>query len=90
MLPDCAEEDAMAVSERLRAAVASSGGPVPLTASAGVATFPYHAHSDVELIAAADDALRATKDGGRNRSTASRRRAGRDVSARQRAAAAVG
>ncbi len=69
ILPDCSAERAVIVAERLRAAVAGAESPQPLTASAGVASFPTHG-SDVEtLVRAADDALLVSKRAGRNRTT---------------------
>lgn len=69
ILPDCSAERAVLVAERLRAAVAGVASPQPLTASAGVASFPTHG-SDVEtLVRAADDALLVSKQAGRNRTT---------------------
>ena len=66
ILPDCAPEHCLAIVERLRLAVAAAPGPTAITASAGVATFPHHASSMEELIAAADHALLAAKRAGRN------------------------
>src|SRR3954466_4079135 len=43
ILPGCAEEEAVALAERLREAVATANTVVPITTSAGVATFPLHA-----------------------------------------------
>ena len=73
ILTETAGEGALAVAERLRAAVADSavavtgGRTITVTISIGVATFPADAGSGTELIAAADAALYAAKQGGRNR-----------------------
>ncbi len=78
LLPDATVEVAMAVGERLRAGVASlkiafpdpEGGaqvPIAVKASLGVAAVPEHALTPADLLAAADKALRAAKDAGRNR-----------------------
>jgi diguanylate cyclase (GGDEF)-like protein len=73
ILPEIASEGALALAERLRAAVADSavavteGRTIPVTISIGVATFPADAGSETALIAAADTALYAAKQGGRNR-----------------------
>jgi diguanylate cyclase (GGDEF)-like protein len=40
---------------------------VPITVSAGVATFPLHGASSAALIRAADEALYRAKDAGRDR-----------------------
>jgi PleD family two-component response regulator len=42
----------------------------PITASAGLATYPQHAHDMDSLIRAADDALLLSQQTGRNRTTA--------------------
>jgi diguanylate cyclase (GGDEF)-like protein len=67
---DLAGADALA--ERLREAVElrfnRDDGPI-LTLSAGVAAVPEHAATPAGLLAAADAALYASKDGGRNRTT---------------------
>lgn len=73
ILPETAAEGAVALAERLRAAVAEAGVPIaggrtiPVTVSIGVATFPSDGGSGTALIAAADAALYAAKAGGRNR-----------------------
>lgn len=73
VLPETEAEGAAVVAERCRAAVASScllieGKKVPMTVSLGVATFPGGEINSVErLLKAADDALYAAKDAGRNR-----------------------
>ena len=72
ILPECGPERSVAVAERLRAAVAATETPHPLTASAGVASFPAHA-ADIEgLVQAANQALGLSKQAGRNRTTRAR------------------
>ncbi len=71
VLPGCGQEEAMLIAERLRRAVAAAPSIVPITASAGVATFPVHAGDSDTLVRAADDALYDSKRAGRNRTTAS-------------------
>ena len=77
LLPACAPDEAVTVAERYRAGIAAPGGPVSVTASAGVATFPLHASDARSLLAAADEALYAAKGDGRDRTVLSRRRTGR-------------
>jgi PleD family two-component response regulator len=48
----------------------------PATLSIGVASFPLHATDSSSLVQAADEALYESKRGGRDRVTASERRAG--------------
>jgi diguanylate cyclase (GGDEF)-like protein len=66
-------EDALAIAERLRAAVEAldfqvEGQRVPLTLSAGVASFPdLYIKTGAELILFADEALYEAKRRGRNR-----------------------
>jgi diguanylate cyclase (GGDEF)-like protein len=69
ILPDAGEHDAYMVSERLRTAVerAFAEEPVPLTMSFGLATYPEHGATADALLAAADQALYAAKELGRNR-----------------------
>jgi diguanylate cyclase (GGDEF)-like protein len=55
------------VAERIRAAIATAGGPVPVTASLGVAAGPPDGGSPAELLAAADAALYQAKRDGRDR-----------------------
>ena len=72
VLPDTGGEGAYAVGERVRDRVAAhkfladDGLNIHLTASVGVATLPDVAASADELIAAADKAMYAVKDSGKN------------------------
>ena len=83
IVPSCSTAEAAAVGERLRAAViaACAAGPVPVTISAGVASYPADAADGEALIAAADAGLYRAKRLGRNRTVRFRRprpaRAGR-------------
>lgn len=68
LLPETGEEEAVAIAERLRVKIggtAASG--VHLSASIGVACYPDHAGTNVELLMAADSALYAAKAAGKNR-----------------------
>jgi diguanylate cyclase (GGDEF)-like protein len=71
VLPGCGPEEAIGIADRLRLSVSAAPSIVPITASAGVATFPGHAGDADTLVRAADDALYASKAAGRNRTTAS-------------------
>ena len=72
VLPDTGGEGAYAVGERVRDRVAAhkfladDGLNIHLTASVGVATLPDVAASADELVAAADKAMYAVKDSGKN------------------------
>jgi diguanylate cyclase (GGDEF)-like protein len=66
VLPGCSSALALQVAERLRRAVETSETEVPVTASAGVATFPYDGIDAMSLLQAADAALYAGKRSGRN------------------------
>jgi len=82
VLPGCSAAEATEAAERLRAAVASSASPVPVTLSAGVAAFPSDAEDAVSLVAAADGALYKAKRQGRDRAVRYRRpRAARAMAA---------
>lgn len=74
ILPSCSTKESLTVAERLRQSIAKTEGPVEVTASAGVATFPTHAADAHALIKAADEALYESKRAGRDRVTRSRRR----------------
>jgi diguanylate cyclase (GGDEF)-like protein len=67
LLPGTTHEDAMLVAERIRHATEVAPLPGQCTVSAGVATLPVHATDSRSLISAADQALYAAKDHGRNR-----------------------
>jgi diguanylate cyclase (GGDEF)-like protein len=70
LLPDTGKEQAQAVAEKVRAAVAAttlSRIEQPVTASLGVATMPEDAGDADALIRAADRALYVAKGNGRNR-----------------------
>jgi diguanylate cyclase (GGDEF)-like protein len=71
VLPGCGPEEAVAIAERLRRAVSAAPSIVPITASAGVATYPSHAGDADTLVRAADEALYRSKHGGRDRTTQS-------------------
>ena len=79
LLPETPMEGALQAAERIRAAVGSAPVAVspdraaPVTLSAGVALYPDAGASEQALIAAADRALYAAKEGGRDRVVASTR-----------------
>ena len=69
ILPEISHETAHMIAERLRSAIANYD-KLPygkLTVSVGLATFPLHAKSKADLLAAADAALYQAKRTGRNR-----------------------
>ena len=70
LLPSTDTDGAIQVTEAVRAAIAGIRVPTvdrPITASAGVATLPRDAGDSVTLFRAADRALYAAKNAGRNR-----------------------
>ncbi len=70
LAPETTGEKAMGVAEKLRRVVGSwhfPGVPRPVTISAGVADFPGDGTTRDEIVKAADAALYAAKQGGRNR-----------------------
>jgi diguanylate cyclase (GGDEF)-like protein/putative nucleotidyltransferase with HDIG domain len=70
ILPDTDHNSALLVAERLRCALLDefSTDPVPITISFGIAGFRAHGETAASLLRAADDALYAAKESGRNRS----------------------
>ena len=70
LLPESDERGAFLVAERLRRAVHRTFGEaeIPLTISFGVATYPEHGDDADLLMRAADQALYAAKDLGKDRS----------------------
>lgn len=73
ILPETDLDVAVNIAERLRAAVeaqpfdVNAGAPLHITVSIGGASFPAHADSAQALVGAADAALYAAKQDGRNR-----------------------
>jgi len=76
MLPHTATDGAFEVAERIRKTVAATplsaqGSKVTTTVSAGVATYPDHGKELAMIMNCADQALYASKKGGRNRTSVS-------------------
>jgi two-component system cell cycle response regulator len=69
VLPNCASDGAVAVVERVRAAVSAASTVAAVTVSAGIATVTGAGSDRERLMAAADTALYASKRAGRNRVT---------------------
>jgi diguanylate cyclase (GGDEF)-like protein/putative nucleotidyltransferase with HDIG domain len=69
VLPNTTQDDAFVLAERLRCALRDefAGDSVPLTISFGLATYPAHGETAASLLRAADEALYAAKESGRNR-----------------------
>jgi diguanylate cyclase (GGDEF)-like protein len=73
LLPQTDREGAVNLAERLRIAIAEQevsfgeGDGISVTASFGVASGPYEEQTQLDLIAAADNALYASKRAGKNR-----------------------
>ncbi|MFC7373511.1 diguanylate cyclase [Fictibacillus iocasae] len=73
LMPDCQNERAVEVGERIRQAVERfpfrlpAGGPLYITVSIGVASYPETVGTVDELVKQADDALYAAKKSGRNK-----------------------
>ena len=83
IMPGLAPGEALSAVERLRGSIAASAKDVPVTASAGVAAYPVNAGDAESLIRCADEALYASKEQGRDRSTRSRRRGGVQSASRE-------
>ena len=71
-LPETDRAGALVIAERIRAAIErvdqlTDSGPVRVTVSIGVATFPDDARDKASLVECADKSLYAAKHGGRNR-----------------------
>lgn len=72
ILPETPSDDAVAMAERMRNAVAGQpimlphGDVIALTASIGVATFPHDATTEGKLVDIADQAMYLAKAAGRN------------------------
>jgi diguanylate cyclase (GGDEF)-like protein len=68
ILPQAGTEGALVVAERLRRRIAATEIPAfgPMSASFGVAAFPFHASSRESLVVSADRALYRAKHAGRN------------------------
>lgn len=75
LLPGADAGEGLIVAERLRRSIEDSfdGWSERVTGSCGVAAFPTHGATALELLSAADDALYVAKEGGRNRSAIARR-----------------
>jgi diguanylate cyclase (GGDEF)-like protein len=79
ILPEVGPEGAMTFANRVREAISNTqfevreGLMIDITVSIGVACCPEDAMDPAELVEAADRALFASKDSGRNRVTAARR-----------------
>jgi diguanylate cyclase (GGDEF)-like protein/putative nucleotidyltransferase with HDIG domain len=69
ILPDSGTDGAFVLAERLRSALAGefAEDSVAITISFGLATYPEHGETAASLLRAADEALYAAKDSGRNR-----------------------
>ncbi|MCK6568760.1 MAG: hypothetical protein DCC59_01510 [Chloroflexi bacterium] len=72
VFPNIPEARALQIAERLRAAVQESGliardGAISITISIGIAEFPAHGDDATSVLEAADRALYAAKNNGRNR-----------------------
>jgi diguanylate cyclase (GGDEF)-like protein len=67
VLPGCSAGLAFTLADRLRIAVQDAASDVKVTASVGVATYPYDGAEAAALLRSADHALYASKRAGRNR-----------------------
>jgi diguanylate cyclase (GGDEF)-like protein len=72
LLRRCGVADAVTVAENIRSSLAIKppivdGSPLPVRLSVGVASYPDHALGVRELLLASEHALRAAKEGGRDK-----------------------
>lgn len=67
ILPNCDVDEVQSIAPRLWAGVSEAPRSVPVTVSAGYATFPDNATTGRGLLGAADQALYEAKHAGRNR-----------------------
>jgi diguanylate cyclase (GGDEF)-like protein len=74
LLPGATDDDAIGAARRVREVLRGVPGPRPITASLGIASRPAQGETGAQLLAAADEALYAAKEGGRDQA----RIAGRD------------
>jgi diguanylate cyclase (GGDEF)-like protein len=75
VLPNSSKKSSLVTAERIRKAMKKSPVPsgkkeISVTVSVGIATFPENARLPESLMKAADKALYAAKEGGRDRSVA--------------------
>ncbi|WP_448614211.1 diguanylate cyclase [Modestobacter sp. URMC 112] len=66
VLPGTEAGDAVGIAQRVREALSRIDGPRAVTASLGIACRPHAGLTGAELLAAADKALYASKEGGRD------------------------
>jgi two-component system cell cycle response regulator len=66
LLPGATDEDAIGAARRVREVLRGVEGPRAITASLGIASLPAQGVTGPELLAAADQALYAAKEGGRD------------------------
>ena len=74
ILPHTGEQGGFILAERIRSKVEAlvlkfEGGPVKITISGGLATFPTHGETAEAMLEASDQALYFSKENGRNRIT---------------------
>ena len=67
VLPGCSAGLAFTLADRLRLSIQDAGSDVQVTASVGVATYPYDGADAATLLRSADHALYTSKRAGRNR-----------------------
>jgi diguanylate cyclase (GGDEF)-like protein len=73
LLPSCSRQESFTAAARLRRLISEIDAVAPITVSAGIATYPAHAHTAQGLVRAADEALYESKRAGRDRATRSTR-----------------